>query len=94
MRSVLANFRSHAGNFHLITSDFEMPPLGPNITVNEPWRLGQVPQWLNVKQSTQTWTDGHVHLSIIHHANIFDPYQDTIFNRCVVSSIDTQFCSL
>lgn len=80
VRSVLQHFGSHAGNFHLITSDFDMS-LGANVTTDRPWRLGQVPQWLNSKHATQGWSDGHVHLSIIHHADIFYPYSDTIFNR-------------
>ena len=80
MRSVLEHFGQHADTFHLITSDFNMP-LGPNVTTNRPWRLGQVPQWLDTKQAAQGWSDGDVHLSIVHHADIFYPYSDTIFNR-------------
>ncbi|KAJ3559317.1 hypothetical protein NM688_g420 [Phlebia brevispora] len=85
MRSVLEHFRSHAGNFHLLASDFYMP-LGPNMTTDRPWRLGQVPQWLNTKQATQNWLDGRVHLSVAHHADIFYPYSDTIFNSYAIES--------
>ena len=75
-----------AGNFHLIASDYPVPPL-ENVTEDATgWRLGQVPQWLNVKQSTKKWRDGRVELSIVHHANIFSPYNDTIFNSYAIES--------
>ena len=51
----------------------------PNISYPEDWRLGQVPQWLEV--SDGSWVDGDVELSLIHHAELFEEYNDTIFNR-------------
>ena len=79
LRSVLANFRPYLGSFHLLATDFAIPDTAENITVPIDYRLGQVPQWLNVEQ--RPWADGHVDLSIKHHAQIFHPYEDNIFNR-------------
>lgn len=42
--------------------------------------MGQVPQWLNAENSKE-WKDGHVQLKIKHHAQIFRPYVDNVFNR-------------
>lgn len=84
MRSVLANFRPYLGSFHLLTTDFAIPDTAENITVPTDYRLGQVPQWLNVEQ--RPWTDGHVDLSITHHAQIFHPYEDNIFNSYAIES--------
>ena len=83
MRSVLAHFRSHAGNFHLLASDFRIPQI-ENVTQEGPvYRLGQVPQWLDVEQSPRSWSDDRVILTITHHANFIRPYNDTVFNRSV-----------
>lgn len=79
MRSVLKNFRQSAGQFHLVTADFAVPDTEPNVDISADFRLGQVPQWLDVEN--QSWKDGRVRLSTIHHAEIFDPYSDTTFNR-------------
>jgi len=85
MRSVLANFRKYAGRFFLLTSDFPIPVTTPNLTLSASWRLGQIPQWLDLaKHTTSGWRDGAVELSMLHHAEIFQPYQGTIFNRYVV----------
>ncbi|KAJ3551401.1 hypothetical protein NM688_g4726 [Phlebia brevispora] len=81
MRSALANFRHYTGRFHLITSDFAMPY---NLSFPDNWRLGQVPQWLEV--SGNSWVDGDVELSLIHHAEIFDSYNDTTFNSYGIES--------
>jgi hypothetical protein len=80
MRSALKAFRQSAGNFHLVTADFGIYSAELNIT-SPPidWRLGQIPQWLNTHQPD--WRDNDVRLSTIHHADIFQPYNDTIFNR-------------
>ena len=79
LRSVLANFRPYADRFHLLTTDFELPGTTGNESVPLDYRLGQVPQWLNTDQ--RPWSDGHVQLSIKHHAQIFHPYEDNNFNR-------------
>ena len=82
MRSALANFRPWTRRFHLVTSDFAMPP---NLSFPDHWRIGQVPQWLD--ESQKNWVDGSVELSVIHHAEIFEDYQDTNFNRCVLHCV-------
>lgn len=86
MRSVLANYRPYTNRFHLITSDFAMPH---NLSFPDDWRLGQVPQWLEV--SASSWEDGDVELSLIHHAELFERYSDTVFNRCGGSPAQTKF---
>ena len=78
-RSVLANFRPYLGRFHLLTTDFAMPENTGNNSIPIDYRLGQVPQWLDTDR--RPWADGHVELSIKHHAQIFHPYEDNIFNR-------------
>lgn len=81
MRSVLTNFRQSAGRFHLLTADFGIPQAEPNVPFADDFRLGQVPQWLKVQNSS--WKDGRVQLATVHHAEIFEPYNDTNFNRYV-----------
>ncbi|KAI0927539.1 hypothetical protein AcV5_008051 [Taiwanofungus camphoratus] len=86
MRSVLDNFRAHAGRFHLITADFPVPDSivnNVNSTLDASWRLGQIPQWLDLDKRTASgdWWDGRVGLSVTHHAEIFSPYSGTNFNR-------------
>lgn len=76
MRSVVANFRPWTKHFRLLTSDFPMPY---NLSFPDDWRLGQVPQWLD--ESQKRWVDGDIALSVIHHAEIFEDYNDTTFNR-------------
>ena len=77
MRSVLESFRPFTRHFHLITSDFPMPS---NSSFPDGWKLGQVPQWLNMDEP---WEDRDVELSLIRHAEIFKPYSGASFNRCV-----------
>ena len=85
MRSVLKHFRASLRQFHLVTADFGIPDTEPRMPMEPDFRLGQVPQWLKVQDTA--WKDGHVKLSTIHHAEIFDPYNDTIFNRYATSLI-------
>lgn len=89
MRSVLANWRPYAGKFHLITSDFAVPESLENLSVPENWRLGQVPQWLDVEN--RPWRDGSVELNVIHHAQMFRPYVGNNFNSY---AIEAQFGNL
>ena len=84
MRSVLLNFRLYTERFHLITSDFQLPATS-NLSLPQDWRLGQVPQWLDETQ--KTWMDEKVALSVIHHAEFFETYSGTTFNRCVRSCL-------
>ena len=70
LRSVLANFRPYIDRFHVLSSDFAIPP-NENVTAPVDWRLGQVPQWL--KTATAPWVDGRVQLQMKHHAQIFQP---------------------
>ncbi|GJE97686.1 hypothetical protein PsYK624_139070 [Phanerochaete sordida] len=84
MRSVLANWRNHAGRFHLITSDFAVPDSLTNASVPDDWRLGQVPQWLDMEN--RAWRDENVDLNIIHHAQIFRPYVGNNFNSYAIES--------
>ncbi|CCM05604.1 uncharacterized protein FIBRA_07832 [Fibroporia radiculosa] len=87
MRSVLANFRDYAGHFFLLTSDFPIPATTPNLAFSASWRLGQVPQWLDLsKQTTEGWLDGDVSLQLVHHAEIFRPYDRTNFNSLAIES--------
>jgi hypothetical protein len=54
-------------------------------------RLGLLPQWLvfdteeevNRTQHIGRWRDGDVSLEIIHHAEVFNQYDGTVFNRHV-----------
>ncbi|KAI0927538.1 hypothetical protein AcV5_008051 [Taiwanofungus camphoratus] len=91
MRSVLDNFRAHAGRFHLITADFPVPDSivnNVNSTLDASWRLGQIPQWLDLDKRTASgdWWDGRVGLSVTHHAEIFSPYSGTNFNSLAIES--------
>lgn len=79
MRSVLANYRPYTQRFHLITSDFAIPESISNMSFPESWRLGQVPQWLEM--ANRDWRDSGIDLNIIHHADIFQPYYGNSFNR-------------
>ncbi|KAF8610532.1 hypothetical protein BDV93DRAFT_517652 [Ceratobasidium sp. AG-I] len=84
MRSVLQHFRSHTSQFHLITSDFAFPSCNPDQYAG--WRLGQIPQWLDLRK-THRLTDGNVKLNIVHHASIFNKdYKYTTFNSLAIES--------
>ncbi|VDC02620.1 unnamed protein product [Peniophora sp. CBMAI 1063] len=84
IRSVLAHFQPYIRQFTILTSDFassvEESGLSPVL------RLGQVPQWLNSTQDPSTWRDDGVRLRIQHHANLFKPYFETIFNNLAIES--------
>jgi len=91
MRSVLLNFGSYTSHFRLVTADFPYPQdvaNGSNITSPELWRLGQVPQWLDMGKRTESgvWRDGAVDLAVTHHAQIFSPYNGTNFNSLAIES--------
>ncbi|PCH36029.1 hypothetical protein WOLCODRAFT_28307 [Wolfiporia cocos MD-104 SS10] len=87
MRSVLAAFRPYTRRFTLLTADFAIPNTTPNLTLSSSWRLGQVPQWLNLgKQTRDGWADGSVELRIVHHAQMFETYSDTVFNSLAIES--------
>lgn len=88
LRSVLANFRQHTASFRLLTADFpvpqheEDPELGSVLCgalESNAWRLGQVPQFLNLEQDR--WVDGDVPLHVSHHSQFFSNYSGTSFNR-------------
>jgi hypothetical protein len=80
MRSVLQHFRPYTSRFHLITSDFAFPSCNPDDFSG--WRLGQIPQWLDLS-NPYGWTDGGVELNLVPHAKLFDKdYRYTTFNRC------------
>ncbi|KIP04248.1 hypothetical protein PHLGIDRAFT_76231 [Phlebiopsis gigantea 11061_1 CR5-6] len=89
MRSVLSNYRYHTGRFHLITSDFAIPENTQNLSIPDDWRLGQVPQWLDM--TNRDWTDGDIELNVLHHAEIFQPYTSSSFNSY---AIESQFAHL
>ncbi|KAI0088478.1 hypothetical protein BDY19DRAFT_165838 [Irpex rosettiformis] len=85
LRSVLQFFRQHAGKFHLVTADFGVDAQDLNATMTpSEWRLGQIPQWLD--PGITSWSDDKIKLSTIHHADIFDPYNGTIFNSYAIES--------
>ncbi|EKM49625.1 uncharacterized protein PHACADRAFT_214165 [Phanerochaete carnosa HHB-10118-sp] len=84
LRSVLSNFRPYLGRYHLLTTDFAMPDTVENLTAPADYRLGQVPQWLDVDK--RPWSDNHVQLSIKHHAQVFHPYDDNVFNSYAIES--------
>ncbi|KAL6300082.1 hypothetical protein BKA93DRAFT_868238 [Sparassis latifolia] len=87
LRSALAHFRPYSQRFHILTADFPIPAVEPNFTLSAAWRLGQVPQWLDVDSSTKhSWRDGNVELAIAHHAEIFSPYVGTNFNSLAIES--------
>jgi hypothetical protein len=80
LRSVLANLRPYIDRFHILSTDFPIP-YSPNDSSDLAldYRLGQVPQWLNT--DNRSWKDGDVQLHMKHHAQIFQPYLDNVFNR-------------
>lgn len=84
---MLANFRGYAGRFFLLTADFPLPTTTPNLTQALPpgWRLGQIPQWLDIEART-AWVDGDVGLQVVHHAQVFQPYLGTNFNSLAIES--------
>ncbi|KAG8710670.1 hypothetical protein FRC08_016864 [Ceratobasidium sp. 394] len=84
MRSVLQHFRPYTTRFHLITSDFAFPSCNPDEYAG--WRLGQIPQWLDLRRSF-AWQDGGVQLDVVHHAKLFDKdYRYTTFNSLAIES--------
>ncbi|KAH9916760.1 uncharacterized protein BXZ73DRAFT_53589 [Epithele typhae] len=90
IRSVLANYRPHVNRFRIITSDVDYPE-DPDQSFPDPgpgyWRLGLQPQWLqSLDEETPQWKDGDVHLSLTHHAHIFEPYNATSFNSYAIES--------
>ena len=87
---MLEHFRPYTNRFHVLTSDFKIPLPSSSFNTSIPpeYRLGQVPQWLNTANTH--WTDGNVHLNIKHHADIFNPYIDTVFNRFVPMEITAE----
>ncbi|OSD02439.1 hypothetical protein PYCCODRAFT_1467800 [Trametes coccinea BRFM310] len=91
IRSVLANFRPYANRFRILTSDFDYPEEGAyNRTFPDPgagyWRLGLQPQWLETAGSQTRWRDGHIELSLTHHAHFMEPYNYTNFNSYAIES--------
>ncbi|CCM03068.1 uncharacterized protein FIBRA_05188 [Fibroporia radiculosa] len=87
LRSVLANFRKYIGHFRLLTSDFPVPATTPNLTLSASWRLGQIPQWLDLGKHTHSgWKDGAVSLDVVHHAQIFSSYEGTNFNSLAIET--------
>ncbi|KAG9119574.1 hypothetical protein FRC07_005346 [Ceratobasidium sp. 392] len=89
MRSVLQHFRPHTTQFHLITSDFAFPSCNPDEYAG--WRLGQIPQFLDLRKPYD-WNDDGVNLNIVHHAKMFDSgYKYTTFNSL---AIESQFAHL
>ncbi|KAI0319455.1 hypothetical protein OF83DRAFT_1170223 [Amylostereum chailletii] len=77
IRSVLRHFRRHARRFNVLASDFAIPPGFPGTYPESTARLGQVPQWLDPRGASDTWSDGDVQLTVHHHSAYFDPYTDT-----------------
>ncbi|GBE85251.1 3-O-alpha-D-mannopyranosyl-alpha-D-mannopyranose xylosylphosphotransferase [Sparassis crispa] len=103
LRSVLQHFRGYTTRFHVLTADFPVPrtpaPTNAtnstsntvdstiNYTLSDSWRLGQIPQWLDLdKRTDSVWKDGSVALSLKHHAEIFTPYEGTNFNSLAIES--------
>lgn len=92
MRSVLHHFRQYVSKFRLITSDFDFP-VSTSWFRSQPKdsftrdRLGLLPQWLQLEEDPENeegpgrWKDGDVELEVIHHAELFDNYNGTLFNR-------------
>ncbi|KAF8710456.1 N-acetylglucosamine-1-phosphate transferase alpha and beta subunits, partial [Rhizoctonia solani] len=84
MRSVLQHFRPYTSQFHLLTSDFAFPSCNPDDYAD--WRLGQIPQWLNM-DNPYKWKDGDVDLSVVPHAKFFgENYRYTTFNSLAIES--------
>ncbi|KZV65257.1 hypothetical protein PENSPDRAFT_756655 [Peniophora sp. CONT] len=84
IRSVLEHFKSYARHFTILASDFAPP--NEHSSLPSQLRLGQAPQWLDFTRSPSEWRDGDVRLRINHHANVFRPYFDTIFNSFAIES--------
>ncbi|KAI8994106.1 hypothetical protein BD414DRAFT_273374 [Trametes punicea] len=91
IRSVLANYRPYSNRFRIITSDFDYPEEGAyNQNFPVPgagyWRLGLQPQWLETSGNSTEWRDGHIQLSLTHHAHFMEPYNFTSFNSYAIES--------
>jgi hypothetical protein len=71
LRSVLQHFSSHAGKFHLLTTD---------VGDGDGYRYGILPQWLDTN-TTLPWTDGDVQLNVVHHSQVFEHLDNSTFNR-------------
>ncbi|KZW02608.1 hypothetical protein EXIGLDRAFT_759733 [Exidia glandulosa HHB12029] len=93
LRSVLNNFRQHTASFHLLTADFPIPAYEQNPVMgtdlcgaldSSSWRLGQVPQFLNLEQDR--WLDGDIGLTVSHHSQFFSNYSGTSFNSFAIES--------
>ncbi|CAG8653703.1 2196_t:CDS:2, partial [Acaulospora colombiana] len=64
-------------------------------------RLGLLPQWLRFDDTSRDhregaqapgqWRDGDVQLEVVHHAEVYDEYDDTVFNS---NSIESQLGNL
>ena len=91
LRSVLHNFRPYTNHFRIVTTDLTYPVnSAEQFPVPGPgnWRLGLQPQWLETSENgTTEWRDGHVQLSLTHHASFFEPYTRSIFNRYARNSV-------
>ena len=74
MRSVLHHFRAHTTQFHLLAADMPHPDGA------SPFRLGQMPQWLD-PEPMENWKHGHITLALRHHSQVFIDPGVPSFNR-------------
>jgi hypothetical protein len=76
LRSVLQHFGRHTSNFHLLTTD---------VGSNDGSRYGILPQWLDFNSSStrklDSWHDGGVNLTFVHHSQVFENLDNSTFNR-------------
>ena len=73
-----------------IGSDFEQGDKGNSVSPdpalvlnNRTLRLGQLPSWLSTADEGR-WKDGNIEIKVLHHAQVFQNYTGTVFNRCAI----------
>ncbi|KAG9126997.1 hypothetical protein FRC07_001077 [Ceratobasidium sp. 392] len=87
IRSVLDSFRRWSKRFLVLASDFPFPACNSSDATGV--RLGQVPQWLDLGQTS--WADDKISLDLIHHSEFMSDYRQSTFSSL---SIESQFANL
>ncbi|QRV88871.1 exopolysaccharide phosphotransferase [Ceratobasidium sp. AG-Ba] len=87
IRSVQDHFGRSSKWYHILASDFPFPAC--NSSTAQGMRLGQVPQWLDLGQTS--WSDNGVSLNLVHHSEFMSDYRQTTFSSL---GIESQFANL
>lgn len=73
----------------------DVPEEGPGDTELKYARLGLLPQWLQWgitgPEKIGRWKDGDIPLEVVHHAEVYEKYDGTVFNS---NSIESQLGNL